>query len=154
MPSTKQQTIYRWKGYGLIYDDYDELYEIYIKTMKCNHCNKDFKNTTDRQMDHDHSTGLFRKIVCRACNLNDSYIKYPNGFDKKQYKKEYQQKNRERDREHYKHYKQEYYNNQKEELKQKITCLCGSIISNRQKKEHLNTQLHLNKMDKYMENID
>ena len=32
-------------------------------------------------MDHDHVTGLFRKIVCRSCNVMDSYIKYPNGYD-------------------------------------------------------------------------
>ena len=150
----RTQTIYRWKGYGLIHNDYNALYDEYINTTHCNHCQKEFKNCRDRQMDHDHDTGLFRKIVCRACNLNDSYIKYPNGFDKKQYKKQYEQKNRERDREYYKQYKQEYYNKRKEKLKQKITCLCGSVISNRSMNDHLKSQKHLNNMDLYMKNID
>ena len=154
MPSTKSQTIFAWKKSGLIHNDYNALYDEYINTTHCNHCQKEFKNGRDRQMDHDHNTGLFRKIVCRACNLNDSYIKYPNGFDKKQYKKEYKQKNKERDREYYKHYKQEYYNKRKEILKQKITCLCGSVISNRSMNDHLKTERHLKNMDKYMENID
>ena len=139
MPSTKAHSIRDWKSRGLIYDDYDDLYEIYIKTMKCDHCNKDFKNTTDRCMDHNHETGKFRKIVCRACNTGDSYIKYPNGFNRKKYEQEYRDK-----------YKEEI----KEKRGQKITCLCGSVIRNDKITHHLNTQLHLNKMDKYMENID
>jgi len=150
----KTQTFCRWKGYGLIHNDYNALYDEYINTTHCNHCQKEFKDSRDRQMDHDHDTGLFRKIVCRACNLNDTYIKYPNGFDKKLYKKEYEQKNREKNREHYKQKKQEYYQDKKEERKQKITCLCGSVIRKDAMKDHLKTRLHLNKMELYMNNID
>ena len=68
MPCSKTQIIYHWKKRGLIYNDYDDLYEVYIKTMQCQHCNKEFESSSDRCMDHDHDTGQFRKIVCRSCN--------------------------------------------------------------------------------------
>ena len=139
MPQTKLQTIYEWKRYGLIYDDYDELYEIYIKTMNCQHCNREFKNSSDRCMDHDHATGKFRKIVCRACNNRDSYIKFPNGCDRSIYIKKYN-----------KEHKQEI----SEKRAKKITCLCGKLISIRNISTHKKTQRHLNNMDKYMNNID
>ena len=165
MPLTKSQTIRKWKSRGLIYDDYDELYEIYIKTMNCQHCNKEFKNSSDRCLDHDHDTGMFRKIVCRGCNNCDSYIKYPKGYDAKALQKQY----RENNKEEISHYANQYYEDNKEKLKQnsiqryednkeemkrKINCLCGSVISNRSMNDHLKTKLHLKNMDKYMENID
>jgi hypothetical protein len=139
MPQLKYQTIGDWKRYGLIYDDYNELYEVYIKTMNCQHCEKEFKNSRDRCMDHDHDTGLFRKIVCRACNTCDSYIKYPNGCDRNTYMKQY-----------YKEHKKEV----SKKRAKKTTCLCGLVITNGCILRHLKTQIHLNNMDLYMENVD
>ena len=161
MPRTKSQTIYDWKRYGLIYDDYDELYEVYIKTMNCGHCNKEFTKSNHRCMDHDHKTGKFRNIVCKSCNVCDSYIKYPNGYtddDLKKKQQEYRDTHKEQSREYNKNYKE----NNKDKVKglnriwdkKKTTCLCGSVISNGNKSDHLKTQKHLNNMDKYMENID
>ena len=154
MPHPKYKTISNWKSRGLIYDDYDELYEIYIKTMKCQYCNKEFNNNTDRCLDHDHNTGLFRKIVCRACNVNDSYIKYPDGYDKKKYNKQYRQDNKEVLNQKKKQYKNDNLEEITQKRKQKITCLCGSVISNSVKARHQKSQKHLKNMDKYMENID
>jgi hypothetical protein len=37
---------------------------------------------------------------------------------------------------------------------EKITCLCGMVVSRGSMSEHLKRSRHLNKMDKYMENID
>ena len=85
------QTIRRWRNRGLMHDDYNALYETYIATTHCNHCKKEFKDNYDRCMDHDHTTGLFRNIVCHKCNSLDSYIKYPEGFDRKAYEKQYNQ---------------------------------------------------------------
>jgi|TARA_R110001592_G_C12817437_1_gene718634 hypothetical protein len=169
MPSTKEQTIYRWKGYGLIYDDYSELYEVYIKTMNCQHCQKEFKDSHDRCMDHDHYTGLFRKIVCQKCNAMDSYIKYPNGYDKSKYDKQYRKDNiqriKQREKQYYEDNKEytlekhnQYHQENKEEINQKrrqpTTCLCGQVITIRNIARHQKSQKHLKNMDKYMENID
>ena len=131
MPHDKSHTIYNWKQYGLIYDDYDELYDIYIKTMNCGHCNKEFTKSNRRCMDHDHNTGMFRNIVCNRCNIHDSYIKYPNGFTI-----------------------DDYRHRRRKWEKEKTTCICGDIISKGSKYRHHNSKRHLNKMDKYMENID
>tara|TARA_R110001632_G_scaffold22817_1_gene65202 strand:+ start:158 stop:538 length:381 start_codon:yes stop_codon:yes gene_type:complete len=76
----KRDSITNWKRRGLIYDDYDDLFEVYRKTLVCQHCNKEFKNRHDRQLDHCHETGLFRKIVCQRCNDRDFYINHPDGI--------------------------------------------------------------------------
>ncbi len=120
----KYDTIKNWKRIGVIYHDFDDLYEVYIKTMNCWHCNKEFVSTRDRQLDHNHETGSFRAIVCHKCNSMDSYIKYPNGY------------------------------NVHEDRKQKIKCLCGSEIRKFNLSRHKKTQKHLNNMDKYMNNVD
>ena len=111
----KTQTIYQWKYKGVIYDDWDELYYVYMNTLNCSHCNKEFKNSLDRHLDHDHSTGLFRAIVCQKCNCHDSYIKYPDGYDKTKYDKEYYENNNEIIKEKTK----EYRENNKKIIKEK-----------------------------------
>ncbi len=96
----KSDMISKWKRIGVIYDDFDDLYAVYVNTMNCSHCLKEFKNSKDRHLDHDHQTGLFRKIVCSGCNNRDSYLKYPPQFtskDKKQkFSKEYYEANRDK----------------------------------------------------------
>ena len=133
MPLTKAKMIYNWKRSGLIYDDYDDLYEIYIKTMKCDNCNKDFKNSKDRCLDHDHETGRFRAIVCQTCNIHDSYIKYPNGYSHNEYYKQ----NREQIRKRLKD--------------KKYDCGCGSSIASYQKKRHERSLKHI---EWWINNID
>ena len=58
-----------WKKHGLIMDNFEEIYNKYIYAIHCQLCNKQFKNTKDRQMEHCHKTGQFRNIVCNKCNL-------------------------------------------------------------------------------------
>jgi len=127
MPSSKYLTIYAWKKYGLIYDNYDELYELYIKTMNCGHCKTEFTKNNRRCMDHDHETGLFRKIVCHRCNVRDSYINYPKGYSKQEYGQAYYQKNKQRI---------------SERDKQKIECECGSIVCRGDIARHNRTKKH------------
>jgi len=132
MPSPKSHMIYNWKKSGLICDDYNALYETYIETTECQHCQTEFTEKNWRCMDHDHETGLFRKIVCHRCNARDSYIKYPNGFteqDRKEYQQEYQRANKE---------KILAYN------KEKIECECGSIVSRSDIARHNRTKRHSN----------
>jgi hypothetical protein len=120
----KYLTIYNWKRTGVIYHDFDDLYEVYIKTMNCWHCNKEFASTNKRCLDHNHETGSFRAIVCNKCNVYDSYLKYPNGYDENAVKKE------------------------------KIKCICGAILSRNNISKHKKSDKHLKNMDKYMNNID
>jgi len=165
MSRSKYQTICKWKKRGLICDDYNALYETYIKTMECQHCNKAFKKSSDRCLDHNHETGLFRKIVCHRCNAMDSYIKYPNEYTRqekikekfKEYIKEYYQANNEKIKEQIKEYRQankqkikeqkkEYYQANKEKIleqnKEKIECECGSIVRRPDILRHKRTKKH------------
>lgn len=68
----KKSQISKWKcDYGLI-GDYDAIYERYKNTTHCDLCNvlltKECKGGTRKQMEHNHSTGEFRNIVCQSCN--------------------------------------------------------------------------------------
>lgn len=62
-----------WKAKGVIHDDLKGLYDIYIKTEKCDVCNNTFVNSKDRCLDHDHETGLFRQFLCQDCNRMDRW---------------------------------------------------------------------------------
>jgi len=118
MPRSKSNAICKWKKSGLICDDYNALYETYIKTTECQHCQIEFTEKNKRCLDHDHTTGLFRKIVCNRCNNQDIYIRFPNGFteqDRKEYQQEYYQANKERIKERDK----EYYQANKERIKER-----------------------------------
>ena len=66
----KQNRIQGWKRIGIVCD-YEEIYNIYINTHKCNYCNKDFKNDKNRNLDHNHDTGMIRGILCMSCNVKD-----------------------------------------------------------------------------------
>ena len=135
----KQYTIRSWKRFGLIHEDYDSLYEVYVKTMSCQHCNKEFKSTRHRHLDHDHNTGLFRKIVCASCNNSDRYINYPNGFDRKKYEKEYAETHKEQLAKNSNKY---YHRNREQRLNkasEKIYCECGSFLRKDTLRRHKQT---------------
>jgi len=73
----KSQRISNWNRRGIIYSDYDALYERYMATTHCEKCNvvlTDGLSRTGRCVDHDHSIDdreNVRAILCMACNLND-----------------------------------------------------------------------------------
>jgi hypothetical protein len=122
-PQYKSAKIRKWKKRGVVCEDFDMLYQEYIKKTKCEHCDKDFKSTRNRHLDHDHSTGLFRAVVCQACNTKDTYIKYPNGYDNKEYREQYRKENREKIKEYAEQYREEnrerkkqYYKDNKEKI--------------------------------------
>ena len=131
----KSIMLHAWKRIGVIYHDFDDLYDVYIKTMNCWHCNKVFTSTRDRHLDHHHETGAFRAILCNKCNVHDNYIKYPNGYCNKKYHSL-------------------LYIQKKSKLSEKIKCICGSEIRNSDLSRHKQTKKHLKNMDKYMNNID
>jgi hypothetical protein len=70
----KTNTISSWKFKGLICDDYDKLYELYLQSTNCDECDCKYSIKGDgvgrfKCMDHDHTTGLFRNFLCNVCNL-------------------------------------------------------------------------------------
>ena len=168
MPSPKSNMIYNWKKSGLICDDYNALYETYIETTECQHCQTEFTKNNCRCLDHDHTTGLFRKIVCNRCNTCDSYINYPLGYTKKEYyqankdklkekMKEYQRANKDTIKEYQQAYRQknkqklleqrkEYRQANKDKLKEynqeKIKCDCGSIVCRAVIAKHRRSKKH------------
>ena len=70
----KIHKISSWKQQGLICDNYEALYQKVINTTNCEECNvllTSYNGTmtrTTKSMDHDHTTGLFRNVLCHSCN--------------------------------------------------------------------------------------
>ena len=77
LKQTKAQLKSNWKKYGLkvTEEEFESIYYMYIFATECDLCNKKFKNTKDRQMEHNHETGEFRNIVCNSCNQKKHDIK-------------------------------------------------------------------------------
>ena len=77
----KSRRISHWKASGLICDNYDQLYNHYLKTAYCDACKVkltyDKRNTsTTKMIDHCHETGLFRNILCHSCNVKRGQSKF------------------------------------------------------------------------------
>ena len=158
----KRIRISNWKNKGVKCDNFDELYYIYMKTLNCSHCGKEFKNSRDRHLDHNHSTGLFRAIVCRKCNTHDSYINYPDGYDKRKYIKKNKEKITKQVKEYFEknkecivEYKKEYYKQNKQQINEKslkkYDCGCGGKYQYSSKSKHFKTFKHI---DWFMEQVD
>ena len=68
----KSNTLYNWKIKGLVHDNPEALYDVYIYLRNCDLCSKEFKSSRDRQMEHEHLDGKygpFRNFTCRSCNM-------------------------------------------------------------------------------------
>ena len=68
----KTSRIGNWKTIGVKHDDYSSLYDIYINCKNCEECDvklNEYGNGNHKCLDHDHTTGLFRNVLCCGCNL-------------------------------------------------------------------------------------
>ena len=59
-----------WKRQGIIDSDYKLLYDCYKSQTHCWICLKEYKESNDRCIDHDHDSGEPRYICCRSCNIS------------------------------------------------------------------------------------
>ena len=76
-------TLSGWKYMGLIAskEELDRIYNLYLNQVFCNACDcvltRNHDNSkTDANMDHDHSNGIFRHIICHGCNAHDNWKKH------------------------------------------------------------------------------
>ena len=72
----KSRIISDWRRMGVIETDYytyDELYEAYLYHPDCEECGVTLTTgkrcSTSKCLDHDHTTGIFRNILCNSCNV-------------------------------------------------------------------------------------
>jgi hypothetical protein len=73
----KSKRINQWKRQGIITDDYDALYNHYLRTSYCDACRVEltydrYPTATTKVVDHDHSitdAPNFRNILCNSCNV-------------------------------------------------------------------------------------
>ena len=68
----KSSRINNWKQNGVKSEDYHKLYEKYINTTNCEICNVELVEgqygANKRCLDHCHTTGEFRFVLCHTCN--------------------------------------------------------------------------------------
>tara|TARA_R110002110_G_scaffold367699_1_gene577504 strand:- start:263 stop:751 length:489 start_codon:yes stop_codon:yes gene_type:complete len=66
----KSNRISHWKSIGIIDEDLGAVYDYLIKETHCMICFKEYKDSQDRCLDHDHDTGEIRYICCQNCNVH------------------------------------------------------------------------------------
>ena len=67
----KSNTIGQWKYKGVICEDFNKMYEIYINTNNCQWCDNDISEK--RELEHNHYSGEVRGVVCKSCNQKIRY---------------------------------------------------------------------------------
>jgi hypothetical protein len=67
----KSKRIWNWKKQGILSDDYDALYDKFLNTKNCEECGVEMvfgRTKNARCLDHCHSSGLVRNVLCISCN--------------------------------------------------------------------------------------
>lgn len=69
----KSNRINTWKNYGVIHNDFNQLYDYYINCKNCEECKIELiegnYGNNKKVLDHDHDTGIFRNVLCHTCNV-------------------------------------------------------------------------------------
>jgi len=72
----KSKRVSDWKRAGILFHDYDTLYDIFMETTHCDFCDceLDTEYKTRKCCDHHHNINdadNVRGILCHACNIKD-----------------------------------------------------------------------------------
>ena len=67
-----------WKRNGIIDEDLSAVYEYMLDETHCMVCFKEYKDSLNRHLDHNHETGEIRYICCQNCNNNFLREKFHN----------------------------------------------------------------------------
>lgn len=65
-----------YRAYGLSLEQFDELF--YRQAGRCGCCGDDLRPGRAMHLDHDHSSGMVRAILCHACNVGLGYFEAPD----------------------------------------------------------------------------
>jgi len=67
----KDRRIANWKKRGVKHNNYDELYEYYLSVSDCESCSCELDkcNKSRKCLDHNHTNGEFRNVICHSCNV-------------------------------------------------------------------------------------
>ena len=73
--------ISRWKNrYGVVHNDFDSLYNLYINNKFCNFCGIELTlglyGNSKKCLDHNHQTGLVNGIIFKSCNNRDVFNRH------------------------------------------------------------------------------
>ena len=64
-----------WKQLGAIGDLKKFYDERYLPATQCEVCEKEFKSSRHKHMDHCHDSGEIRWVLCHSCNMRDYWKK-------------------------------------------------------------------------------
>lgn len=65
---------YKKKGQMWLDISREEYQELLLTRTTCDCCNDFLPEYKDRCLDHDHTTGEFRGVLCNECNLAEGYL--------------------------------------------------------------------------------
>tara|TARA_R110000824_G_scaffold249535_5_gene438459 strand:- start:1167 stop:1685 length:519 start_codon:yes stop_codon:yes gene_type:complete len=130
----KSRMIYLWKKNGVIDNDFDKLYDNYLKVTNCELCDVvlEGKGRSKKCLDHDHVTGKFRNVLCNNCNWTIMRVVKKHRIPPEKRK--------------------ENIEKLKKKWKEKYTCSCGSNIILSSKNRHNNSKKHLQYIKKNNKN--